>query len=64
MGDVFEIANYCTSQQITSDITNCAQQAINAAAPKNNSFGGGIVHFPAAISPYVLWARSKFLTAL
>src|SRR5271165_3659702 len=53
-GDTVEIANYCTSQQIATDITNCAQQAINAAAPPNNSFGGGIVHFPATLSPYIL----------
>ena len=49
-----EITNYCTSTQIATDITNCAQQAINAAAPKNSSFGGGIVHFPADLGPYIL----------
>jgi hypothetical protein len=28
-----EISQYCTSQQIASDITTCAQSAINAASP-------------------------------
>jgi hypothetical protein len=49
-----EISQYCTSRQIATDITICAQRAINAAAPPNNSFGGSIVHFPANLSPYTL----------
>jgi hypothetical protein len=54
-----EISQYCTSQQIASDITTCAQSAINAAAPPNNSFGGSIVHFSANLSPYILLGTLK-----
>ncbi len=49
-----EITDYCTPRQINNDITQCAQAAINAVAPRNNSYGGGIVHFPASLSPYQL----------
>jgi hypothetical protein len=50
-----KITEYCSPAQIQTDITQCAQAAIDAAgATANASFGGGVVHFPADHSPYVL----------
>ena len=49
-----EISAYCNASQIKTDITNCAQQAINAAAPLTSSYGGAIIHFPSTLSPYNL----------
>jgi hypothetical protein len=51
----FQITKYCSKAQIQTDITQCGQAAIDAAgASVNVSFGGGVVHFPADLSPYVL----------
>lgn len=50
-----EIADYCSSAQIATDISQCGQSAIAAAgAGANASHGGGAVHFPADLSPYKL----------
>jgi hypothetical protein len=49
-----EISEYCSVQQIATDITGCAQQAIDAAASKSGSYGGAIIHFPSTLSPYKL----------
>ncbi len=50
-----EIADYCSPAQIAIDISQCGQTAIAAAgAGANASTGGGIVHFPAGLSPYRL----------
>jgi hypothetical protein len=49
-----EISEYCAVQQIATDITGCAQQAIDAAASKSGSYGGAIIHFPSTLSPYKL----------
>jgi hypothetical protein len=59
-----EIADYCTTAQIATDISTCAQNAINAAqALATSSFGGAVVHFPAALSPYTLTSGSLAVTA-
>src|SRR5271166_5765008 len=50
-----EIADYCSPAQIARDISQCGQTAIAAAgASANASTGGGIVRFPAGLSPYKL----------
>ena len=50
-----DIANYCSREQIATDISQCGQAAIAAAgASANASHGGGTVRFPADLSPYRL----------
>lgn len=48
------VTDFCTSAQIANDISSCAQNAINAIAAFDGSYGGGVLYFPSQFSPYVL----------
>ena len=48
------ILDFCRRDEISRDITACAQRAVDAAGNTNASFGGGRIFFPAQFSPYVL----------
>jgi len=50
-----DIRQFCPPTAIVTDISTCAQAAINAAgSTASASYGGAIVYFPAVSSPYKL----------
>lgn len=51
------VMDFCSGQEVATDITACAQKAIDAAGSTNPSYGGRKVHFPAQNSPYLLRGR-------
>lgn len=60
----FEITDYCTAAEIASNISTCAQAAINAAqATASVSFGGVMVHFSGQKSPYQLTGAPLRITS-
>ena len=53
--DTIDIRGFCSATQRATDISTCAQNAINAAqAFSGVSYGGATVYFPASASPYKL----------
>lgn len=62
-----EITDFCTLAQIATDMTSCAQAAINAAAATATaSQGGRVIHMPAYVGAYnlagTLSITSSFVT--
>jgi hypothetical protein len=56
--DRISVMDFCTAAQAATDITTCAQNAINAAAAQialnSGNSGGKCVYYPAQYSPYNL----------
>lgn len=55
--DRMSVMDFCSPKEVATDMTACAQKAIDAAGSANSSYGGRKIFFPAQNSPYVLRGR-------